>query len=86
MDKTLPYLLLTLLLIVAWNDSLSNRLHRLAGIEKAAPENAATYTPVATSFRTPFWQQPDYKTGLDRADEKLDARQKLHKPAKARDY
>lgn len=69
MDKLLPYLLLVFLVIVAWNDTLSNRVHRLIGMQTTStePEVALAPGPAPTPRRAPFWQDPNYKTGLDKA-------------------
>lgn len=70
MDRLVTYLLLILLVIAAWNESLRSRVQRLMGAE--TPNGAQVAKP------TPFWQHPDYKSALERGQDKLDARQSTH--------
>jgi len=69
MDKLFAYLLLGLLLIVAWNESLSSRFHRLIRFEKASQETVvmeATPLPTPTPKRLPFWQDSNYRSPLEK--------------------
>lgn len=79
MDKLLPYLLLGLLVIATWNESLSHRVRRI--VNKGTPAEQVeladgTETPTSLSSNTqsgqasapratPFWQQQGYRSVLD---------------------
>jgi len=76
-DKLLTYLLLILVVIASWNESLRSRLHRFLGTESASPSAMGSgYAP--TPRTTPFWQDPNYKTALEKGQDKQDARQRVH--------
>jgi hypothetical protein len=77
MDKLLPYLLLGLLLIATWHESLSHRLRRMVNGDSPTAQvtlsddtdtSASTPAPVApapTPKPVPFWQQQGYHNTLD---------------------
>jgi len=80
MDKLLPYLLLGLLLIATWHESLSHRLRRMVNRDNpsaqvtlsddtdtsaSAPSAAASMPPAPTPKTVPFWQQQGYHNTLE---------------------
>lgn len=65
MERVLPYLLLILVLVATLDESLKTRYYRLIGQPVQADSQPA-------AAPTPFWQSPGYRTGLDKADEKLE--------------
>ena len=74
MDKVLPYLLLVLIIMATWNDTLSNRLRTLMGEPRTGRNAAEAHAPVQAK-PTPFWQAPGYRTALEKAEEALQKRQ-----------
>jgi hypothetical protein len=55
---------------------LRSRLQRFLGTE-SAPPSTLTVGPAPTPRSTPFWQDPNYKTALEKGQDKQDARQRV---------
>lgn len=82
MDKVLPYLLLVLIVMATWNETLSNRLRTLVGEPKTGL-NAAEVRGLGPGQArpTPFWQEPGYRTVLEKAEDALQKRQQAQSRA-----